>query len=609
MTAQPRSPHKLLFSVGFTALLAFAITAAAQTPTPDAPALPADEALPAPPPQESVADVSPTAEFTVTPGENSLIPGAAVDQNVENPDLISITLDNVPLEDVVRLFTRISGANIIATTSNLQGTVTVNLKDVAWKPALSSILDMHGLILSEKTPGTQIYSITTKPAGAPDPMFTETVFLKYAGVSNAVLVVRGLLPPGASVSPYLPANALVIRSTESSLSDIKDIIGKIDTPRQQVFIEAKFIELDDSAIEDLGVNWGMLENFGISAQGLTDTINEKTSKTKINSQGVIGVQEKTYTRERDLAKNIPIVGTDLGSDGISQRINDTKRTGKNIEGYTYDPITKASDWEDVPTYELTHLRTAVLSVDDVRIALSALKQTDGASVVSNPKIIVANEETATIHIGETRRPFISTVTPASQNSGAVVTYNPGEPVDLGVKVNVTPTINTERFISLRIEPELTAPNGEDKAPDGQTYPIIRTKKIQTIFSLESGQTAAIGGLTETTDSDKTSKIPLLGDIPFIGKYLFSHTHKEKRQSETIIFVTVALANPTLIEPNTGVPEYSIVQKYMLKHAQEKYDQTKELHTLEQAQKQAMEADAAGTKPEPKKGFFGRWFGH
>ncbi|MFO7535908.1 MAG: type II and III secretion system protein, partial [Kiritimatiellia bacterium] len=254
---------------------------------------------------------------------------------------------------------------------------------------------------------------------------------------------------------------------------------------------------------------------------------------------------------------------------------------------------------------LKRVRTAILSVDDVSLMLSALKQTDGASVVSNPKIVVANEESAIIHIGETERPFISTVTPGSDNAAPIVTYNPGDPVDLGVKVMVTPTINTEKSITIRIEPELTRRLEDAVAPNGQTYPIISTKKIQTIFSLESGKTAAIGGLTETTDIESEKKVPLLGDIPLIGKYLFTYSHKEKDQRETIIFVTVGLCNPDVIENKTGVPDDSrLIDKYLLKHRQEKIEHTEDIRLLEEAQRQSLE----NPQPEKKKGLMSRWFG-
>ncbi len=538
----------------------------------------------------------------------SAIPGVALEQSAENPNLISIALDNVPLEDVVRLFARISSANIIANSTNLQGTVTVTIREKEWKPALSAILDMHGLVLQEKTPGSEIYSIIPRPPGAPEPLVTETLFLRYAGVSNAVAAIRPLLPAGATVSPYFPANALVIRSTEANLSEIRKIVENIDTPRQQVFIEAKFIELNDKAMKDLGVNWQMLEGLAVSASGLRDSITETRRRSDLDSHGVLGMQDYRYTRNRDLNRDRVVPGTDVGTERARRQLIESRVSGRNLSDMSYDNQNDTVNWELVPSYELNRVRTAILSLNDVRLILSALKQTDGVTIVSNPKIIVANEESAIIHIGETERPFISTVTPGREGSDPLVTYNPGDPVDLGVKVLVTPTINTENHITVRIEPELTRRLQDAVAPNGQTYPIIAKKRIQTIFSLENNKTAAIGGLTETSEKEVEKKIPLLGDIPFIGRYLFSHSSTEKSQKETIIFVTVGLANPNEIEPREGLPENArLVQPYLIREERTREQNANQVLLLEEARQKEKEAAPEG-RTEEKKGWLKRLFG-
>jgi len=128
-----------------------------------------------------------------------------------------------------------------------------------------------------------------------------------------------------------------------------------------------------------------------------------------------------------------------------------------------------------------------------------------------------------------------------------------------------PTVNTERNITVRIEPELTRFVRNATAPNNQTFPIISTKRIKTVFCLESGKTVAIGGLTVTKDSDATTKVPLLGDIPIIGKYFFTHTHKARSQQETIIFVTVGLATPGSISETTGLPQDTeLASRHLLK---------------------------------------------
>ncbi|NQU39038.1 MAG: hypothetical protein HQ523_03710 [Lentisphaerae bacterium] len=532
--------------------------------TPDAmraPALAAPAVSIAPEPIAEAFDTSDEASGFLTLDESSDSPLDLQEADAA-ADKISITLDDVEILDVVRMFTRISGANIIATPSNLNGRVTVNLTDVEWKPALESILDMHGLALDEKLPGSGVYRIVPRPAGSPEPMKVETFFLSYAAVANVSPVVTSMLAAGGTVSDFPSKNALVVRSTAANLGEIQQVITEIDTPRDQVFIEAKFMELNDQAIKDLGINWQALSGYSIGASSLQVDLRKSRvwedqrsdALARRDLRGATDTLNERYDIYNDQYEEQTLEFLESPPDSgnfISQTtITPTRETVDSIDAGA-DVL---SDVSRAFTKSISDARTAVLSAADFQVVLSALKQMSGISVVSNPKIIVANEEIATIHIGQTERPFISSVTPGQQGIAPVVTYNPGEPVDLGVKLTVTPTVNTSSNITVKIEPELTRFLRDAEAPNGQTYPIIATKKITTIFSLDSGKTVAIGGLTETTDREVTSKIPLLGSIPILGKYLFSHTHQEKSQEETIIFVSVGLAMPDSILRETGLPE-------------------------------------------------------
>ncbi len=539
--------------------------------------------------------------FLTLDDEDGELPAGVTDAG---DDLISITLDDVEILDVVRMFTRISGANIIATPSNLQGRVTVNLTDVEWKPALESILDMHALALDEKLPGSGVYRIIPRPAGAPDPMKVQTFFLKYASVANTSPVVKSMLVEGGTVSEFASKNALVVRSTPANLGEIDQLILEIDIPRDQVFIEAKFMELNDEAIKDLGINWQALSGYGIGASSMqidlsktrtwedqrTDAISRRDNRGAVDLLDErFDIYNDQYQEETlEFLESPPDSGNFISQTKITptRTITDTIDAGRDI----------SSDISSAFTKTISDARTAVLSAADFQLVLSALKQMNGISVVSNPKIIVANEEPATIHIGQTERPFISSVTPGQQGIAPVVTYNPGEPVDLGVKLTVTPTVNTASNITVKIEPELTRFLSDAVAPNGQTYPIIAKKTISTVFALDSGKTVAIGGLTETSDRDVTSKIPLLGDIPLLGKYLFSHTHKEKAQEETIIFVTVGLAMPDSILRETGLPENTeLARRHIIAAESKRRALLAEIDELNAAAKEQMERDSSEEK--------------
>lgn len=487
-------------------------------------------------------------------------------------ELISVAVNNQKLEDVILMFTHLSGVNIIATPSNLQNTVSVNLTDVEWKPALESILAVHQLGLVEVSPGSGVYSIKPRPADAPEPQHTDVVRLHYVKTDDATKAIEKALGAGITISPVPSRNSLVLRGTLATLAEAKKIIEAVDRQRDQVYIEAKFMELDDRAIQNLGINWQVLEGYGIGIGSLTRTLSDNrtwddsrtdgmTVTDNRNKSDIINRRQDLYNEFYEESKTTyeeqpPESGIYVPTTVITPTRSLNDELSRNV--------TAAKGQTDSYTKQVTDVRTAVLGADDFRLVLSALKDTRGVTVVSNPRIIVANEEEATIHIGDTQRPFISTVTPATDNSAPLVTYNPGDPVDLGVKLLVTPVVNTESNISVTIQPELTRLAGTDTAPNGQTYPIISKKRIRTLFSLESGKTAAIGGLTETTDNEAVKKIPLLGDLPLLGKYLFSHTTKEKRQQETIIFVTMGLAMPDVMQQDAGLPENSeLVHKKVL----------------------------------------------
>ena len=572
-----------------------------------APAAPeaAKTPVPAPAAPETVVKVMPAtnvAEFVALPEQKDKDMTGLVQQKTN--DTLSIALDEVEMADVIRMFTKLSKANIIANPSNLVGKVTVNLQDVEWKPALTSILDMHGLGLVEKIPASGVFSIVPKPAGAPEPLVVETMFLKYASVSNVESVVKAMAPAPGSVSSFASRNALVIRATTAQMSEIKETLKKIATMREQVFIEAKFMELNDEAIKDLGINWQVLQGYNLSAGNLkmdltedrnwnnskSDTVKQWDKRNNVDSldkrYGMDGLQYEDITHAYTVVPTTPPTTQDQITRIPVRQVSDIIDKGKEVSAEAANTFVKSA----------ADVRTAVLGASDFQVILSALKQMSGVSVVSNPKIMVANEEPAIIHIGQEERPFVSSVTPGQQGIAPVITYNPGQPVQIGVKLTVTPTVNTESNITVKIEPELTRVLKDAVAPNGQTYPIVAKKTIKTVFCLESGKTVAIGGLTETGDRDDTTKIPLLGDIPLIGKYLFSHTHKEKSQSETIIFVTVGLAIPEAVEAETGMPEDTeLAQRKLMEIKLKKYKSRKDLEKQKTDVEATLNADSEKAK--------------
>jgi type II secretory pathway component GspD/PulD (secretin) len=540
-----------------------------------------------------------------TPGE---IPGATSTVG-STSNLISVTLNDVPLVDVVRMFTTISGANIIATSSNLQGMVNANLTDVEWRPALETILKEHNLTL-RKTPEAEIYSIATIPPDAPEPMIVKTLFLDYTTVQDVSPVLRAMMAENAKISEFPQRNAVVVKSTAANLSEIEELLKDIDVEGKQVCIETKFMELSDQASKQLGIKWDSLEAFGVNLKAGPYSTKELIESTLSRDDSVgqwdnrnnndtitefYDMFDQQFEENSTTWEEVPPGSGNYSPVTVitpTRIITDTIDKGKNVQSDTVDSFSKT----------ITEEQAAILEVDTLNIVLSALKRTDGVSIISNPKIIVANGSTnAYFSVGE-REPIVRTeVTYGTEDSPGdreVAELDTSLSTDFisdgyletGIQLKVIPVVKTDNLIEAAIYPSLRRKVG-DKTVAANSWPIISVKEIRTKFTLQSGQTVAIGGLTDTSDSEKVSKIPVLGSIPLLGKYLFSHTEEIKSQMETIIFVTLSLAQPDTLFEETGIPEDSeLVHKRLIesKAHQERFQS--DLETIRTALDEELEKE-------------------
>ncbi|MBT3193032.1 MAG: hypothetical protein HN341_10795 [Verrucomicrobia bacterium] len=580
------------------AILLISSAAIAQTPELAPPETGPDGA----PLHGNAAELAEDTEFIAMPTDTTPIEGADAGPSDWGENLITISLDDVEMVDVVRMFSRISHANIIATPSNLTSRVTANLDGVEWKPALSSILAMHNQALVEKPAGSGVYSIVTKAPDAPEPLIVETLFLEYTTVEEVTPVVERMLPENGSITAFASRNALVVRTTENNLAEVKQVMNAIDIESKQVCVEAQFMELSDSAVKQLGIDWSSLANFNVGLQagpfsyGVEDTrvqTRTDTSSRGRNTSSASG-ENSLYDMfgNQYQVQSVEIVERPDGT-YVETTSTDATRSGNNTVTLTSDAT---SDISDSFTRTISQSGSAILTMDSLDIVISALKQTEGVSVVSNPKMIIASGSTNAFFRVGARTPIIKSErtagtveSPSDKYTSELDTsistdYIKGGYLHTGIELRVIPTVKTDDLIEAMIEPSLRRDsNNPVVAPDGNSWPRITVKEIKTRFTLESGQSVAIGGLTDTTDRKQTSKVPLLGSIPLIGKYLFSHTRDVKSQTETIIFVTLSLVHPHDLQTEQGVPERAeLVHKRLIQQAVRKREHDAEVDLMRQA---------------------------
>lgn len=167
--------------------------------------------------------------------------------------------------------------------------------------------------------------------------------------------------------------------------------------------------------------------------------------------------------------------------------------------------------------------------------LNAMASSGKLNVLSTPKISTLNNQKAIIRIGRQDVFFRATVTPATNNSAPVITYNP-DTITEGIILSVTPQVGETGNVMLSIHPSITSKVGEAKAPDGNSAPIVDVRETNTLVNVADGQTVFIGGLMQETTQETVSSVPLLGDIPWVGT-LFRNTAQTKKKTELVILIT------------------------------------------------------------------------
>jgi len=188
----------------------------------------------------------------------------------------------------------------------------------------------------------------------------------------------------------------------------------------------------------------------------------------------------------------------------------------------------------------TRLFSSVFTADKFSVVLSALEENQDAKLVSNPTVVTMNNTEAFISIGE-QYPIPNYTYNQERGTFEVSGF---EYKDIGILMKVTPQVNNEGLINLKIEPEVSSTNGSTNfgGAGGAEIPIIAVRKTTTNVALKDGYTMGLGGLIESLTQDVETKVPLLGNIPGLGR-LFRNDSKDHTSRNLIIFITARILSP------------------------------------------------------------------
>jgi len=298
---------------------------------------------------------------------------------------------------------------------------------------------------------------------------------------------------GFSVKAHAETNSLVITAPPDIMKSIDSVINQLDIRRQQVHVEAIIVEISENLNKELGVQW-------LSKGGLINFSNSNPSATSvlgglISNRGQDGVTTTTIINGNPVVQTTPNQG-DNGA-GLGQAI--AGMTGALV-GFSND-----KSWAAL---------------------LKMLASDTDSNVLSTPSLTTLDNEEAVISIGQE----IPVITGSQLGTGNANPFQSVDRLDVGIKLKIKPQINEGNAVVLEIEQEVSGIAGSTSVDI-----ITNKRQIKTTVLVDSGQTIVLGGLINNDIQESIQKVPLLGDIPFLGN-LFKSSSTTKRKTNLMVFI-------------------------------------------------------------------------
>jgi type II secretory pathway component GspD/PulD (secretin) len=514
-----------------------AASAGGPTPTNElAQAQPAPDTAPGTNAPAAGTNAAPTAESATQPAATpAAVP--ADQASVPQPGAVIplIVMDDVPLTDAIKNLARQAGLNYMLDPKVAFGqigpdgrpipqpTVSIRWENVTAQQALNALLNNYNLQLLED-PKSKIARITVKDPAAPDPLVTKIIQLKYAAPTNIMIAVQNtFIDKRSKVVADIRTSQLVVLATEKEMPGVEDLVEHLDTKTKQVLIEARLLETSINPSTSKGVDWSGT----LAAQNISfgNGVMSGTSTTTLGGAGTTSTLPSGRTVNSGGNTVSTVLNSVIGAGGL----------GATTAG-GFNPA------------------TFFLNADGLRAVVSFLNKYAEAKVISSPRTVTLDNETAKIEV--TRASPIINVTAGTANTtgGSQIQYT-----NLGVILKVTPRISANNYVNLQVTPEVsrifdtvTKTIGSSGIFQADEYDI---RRIETRVMIPSGHTLVLGGLVQDDVRTGNTKVPVLGDIPVFG-YLFRSDTKSRQKSNLLVFLT-----PTIVQEEDFQP----TQSDFLKH--------------------------------------------
>ncbi len=431
--------------------------------------------------------------ISVRPLTNEDVDRRAADKPVYTGEKLSLNFQDIDVRSVLQLIADFTNLNLVA-SDTVQGGITLRLQNVPWDQALDLVLKTKGL--DKRKVGSVLLVAPADEIAARErqeleslkqiaelaPLRRELLQVNYAKAADIAKLFQSVTSAESkadergSITVDERTNNIIAYQTQDRLDELRRIVSQLDIPVRQVMIEARIVEANVDYDKQIGVRWG----------GRTDR-SRKWSVGGLDDNG-----DEAGNTGNDLTANIPFV--DLGAPDAT--------AGVGIGFLT---------------------NNALLDLE-----LSAMEKTGNGEIVSQPKVVTSDKETAKILKG-TEIPYQE-----SSSSGATtVSFK-----EASLSLEVTPQITPDNRIIMEVKVTKDEP---DYLNAVLGVPPIKKNEVNAKVLISDGETIVIGGVFSNTQSKVVEKVPFLGDVPYLGR-LFRRDVVAEAKSELLVFLTPRIMN-------------------------------------------------------------------
>ena len=418
-------------------------------------------------------------------------------QSSDDNTLITIHAEDAFLPSILAILARESGYNIVTDPNvNKQDKVSIHLDEVPIEQAINLVVRAVGL--SYEVVGNSFLIADPKKLKEEVGITSYVVTLKYAAAADVKNLLQDI---SEQVQVDIPGNKLLVNASPKKIAEIIKVVESIDVPAIQIMLETRLIEVAADVEEQLGLDW-----------------------SRISSYSTI------------LAENgVPL------QEGGGSVVPDDQTIGQKPATMGFNRLSgKKDETAIIPRYFSRQLTAFDLTLD-------LLLRNNKAEVLADSRLTTINGREANIKLVD--------IVPYILSSGGVGGQVQVQKEEVGIKLNILPTVNTDGYITVKVEPEVST-IFEFIGPDAN-IPRVKSRTSSTTIRVKDGESIVIGGLLSNDKKQTTYKVPILHKIPIIGSKLFTSRGVIERKTDLVIQIT-----PKIIEDAyTGIVKSQEVAEY------------------------------------------------